>query len=300
MSCTSPLLALDYGIDSDTGKHKIKILPKRADFNFAILKEKYGDMLLKLPCGKCDSCFIAKKKEWALRVMLEADEYKNNSFLTLTYDEEHYPSNYKKDFQKFIKCLRDKYPGILIRYFGCCEKGGSTGRFHLHIILFNYFPEDAKIYSKKDQHYYYSSQVLSTLWKKGFVLVGEVNSDVASYVAGYCQKKYKDKGNFILMSTKPGIGFKYYLNNKDKLHKYDSITFKSFKNAKIPRYFDKLDDKDAVDAFDLSLRKAERVELSKIHLANEIQFYGVDHEEKILNIKSRLMKDKLSRKKRGN
>lgn len=298
MSCTSPLLALDYGIDSETGKHKIKILPKRADFNLDSLKERYGDMLLKLPCGKCDSCHMTKRKEWSLRCMLEASCYDDNSFLTLTYNDEHYPSNYKTDFQNFIKKLRDKTKEK-IRYFGCCERGSKSGRFHLHIIIFGYSPEDLKVFTKNDGIYTYTSKEIESLWMKGFCTVGEVSADSCSYVAGYCSKKYYDRDNFILMSTRPGIGYQWYVLNKKNIHNYDSITFKDFKGAHIPRYFDKLDEKNPVDAFNLALRKDDRIKMSVININGEKSRYGYDREEDLLKANANKMKNKLTKKKRG-
>ena len=81
MSCYHPLLAIDNGIDSETGKHRIKILPQRVDINLKLLRDKYGDSLLLLPCGKCIGCLKQKKSSWAVRIMLEASLYKANLFI---------------------------------------------------------------------------------------------------------------------------------------------------------------------------------------------------------------------------
>ena len=60
-------------------------------------------------CGQCMPCRVTRKQEWTLRIMLEAKLHENNSFLTLTYDDDNRPSNYslsKEHLQKFHKRLR--------------------------------------------------------------------------------------------------------------------------------------------------------------------------------------------------
>lgn len=46
---------------------------------------KPGD--IKLPCGNCIGCRLDRSKQWAVRLMLEAQLHKKNSFITLTYNE---------------------------------------------------------------------------------------------------------------------------------------------------------------------------------------------------------------------
>lgn len=49
MACFQPLLAVDLGVDSETGKHRVKILPRRSDGNLESYRSKYGKDLMMLP-----------------------------------------------------------------------------------------------------------------------------------------------------------------------------------------------------------------------------------------------------------
>lgn len=204
------------------------------------------------------------------------------------------PTLKKDDFTKFIHDVRQyfKRKGYdePIRFFGCGEYGSTTCRPHLHILLFNCpIPDlsyDFKSISQVDgsvqisQHrsdktgmYYMFSEVMQEIWGKGNVLIDECNWSTAAYVARYTTKKldpsnkkddnlYNQFGiekEFLRMSTHPGIGYQFFVENIDDIIKYDSITITNNKGAstiKLPRYFDKLLDKD--NGFDLLLNKNAR------------------------------------------
>ena len=199
MACEHPALAVDLGL-KDNGKRWIKFLPQRVDGDYFYYKDKYGDSLLMLPCGKCSGCVLARRKMWSLRCYAESLYHQENCFITLTYDDEHRPEKASKsDFQWFIKQLRNH--GIECRYFGCGEYGGLTGKFHMHIILFGYFPKDVKYFSKSKSGFaQFTSKFLSSIWNKGFLTVSEFTPETAAYTAGYVDKKYKVDDSFILMS----------------------------------------------------------------------------------------------------
>ena len=261
MSCTSPLLAVDYGLNFETGKKRIKILPTafRVDWDFEKLRDRYGDALIVLPCGKCDACVLARRKMWSLRCFAESIYHDQNCFVTLTYNDENCPSQLvRKDFQDFIRNLRKK--GISCRYFGCGEYGSRgvtshtpNGRPHYHIILFGFMPSDLKYFSKTNSGFpQYTSSFLSGVWKKGFVTITEFTPEVAGYTAGYVDKKYKQKDCFILMSKKPGLGEQFFLDHHDELYKNDNIVTNFGSHvAAVPRYFDKLAEKIGLDISDL-------------------------------------------------
>ena len=66
-----------------------------------------------------------------------------NSFVTLTYDDDHLPEynslNYKH-FQDFMKRLRKSHNGV--RFYMCGEYGEDFSRPHYHALLFNcFFPD---------------------------------------------------------------------------------------------------------------------------------------------------------------
>ena len=101
-----------------------------------------------IPCGKCIGCRLDKAQDWATRSLIEAKQWKNNCFITLTYNDKNLPKNgslYKRDMTLFWKNLRyyhkgaesriykgrEEYP---IRYFSCGEYGGEKGRPHYQLI----------------------------------------------------------------------------------------------------------------------------------------------------------------------
>ena len=100
----------------------------------------YPDGLV-VPCGKCLSCRIAKRREWTMRLWHELPYHQSSIFLTLTYDDDNLPPNAslsKSDLQKFFKRLRKdlSYVDRKIKYFAAGEYGPKTNRPHYHAIVF--------------------------------------------------------------------------------------------------------------------------------------------------------------------
>jgi hypothetical protein len=210
-------------------------------------------------------CRIDKKRQWATRIVHEASLHDQNSFITLTYDEEHIPKNgtlVKEHFQTFIKALRDYNAPKKIRYFHCGEYGEQSFRPHYHAILFNHdFPDKIKLDYKDNL---YISEQLSKHWlNKGFVTSGDVTLESAAYVAGYVQKKvngrqqeqhYRRYGDmdretgelidpyqllpeYATMSRRPGIASDWHAQYHEDTLK-DFITIQG-KKQKIPKYYDR-------------------------------------------------------------
>jgi len=67
---------------------------------------------ISVPCGRCDGCLLERGRNWTIRIMHEAQMHCENSFITLTYKDEHLvygrlqPTLVKSDLQKFWKRLR--------------------------------------------------------------------------------------------------------------------------------------------------------------------------------------------------
>lgn len=231
-------------------------MPLRGDFNCESLKYRYGSSLISLPCGSCVECQKSYRKSWAVRCEFESKLYKDNCFITLTYDDSKRPFMLlKKDLQDFIKALRNR--GLHFRYFGCGERGSISKREHFHLIIFGYIPDDLKFFKKSKSGYYlYNSAFIDSVWQKGFCTIQEFDSSCANYVAGYTSKKLGgDKDSFILMSTRPGIGFNYIKDNLDNLLSlgYVSKNGRIFRNC---RYIDKVA---IANGCDLSSFKSERI-----------------------------------------
>lgn len=299
MSCTHPLIAIDNGIDELTGKHKLTLISNGLNGHASIyeLECLFGkEKILLLPCGKCASCLLKRRREWSVRCALEASYHAQNCFITCTYDNDHCPSKLNKsDSTRFIKAIRNA--GYKIRYFYCGEYGTETARPHFHFIIFGYMPSDLKVYSKsKSGEYLYISEELNKFWNyKGFVTVAPFSSQTASYVAGYVNKKLGDYKGFISMSTKPGIGRQYIEDNSKKVFKYDNIVIDG-SISNVPRYFEKVAIQ--LNEIDFESLKKKRIDSSRASINSEMLLHGFTSKEKLFEHKDKVMKDKLERRKR--
>jgi len=52
-----------------------------------------------LPCGKCTGCKLERSRQWAVRLMHEAQLHERTSFITLTYRDEDLPTA-RREFAK--------------------------------------------------------------------------------------------------------------------------------------------------------------------------------------------------------
>ena len=231
---------------------------------------RFGDYSeMSLPCGQCVGCRLERSRQWAIRCMHEAQLYKRNCFITLTYDEDHLPIDRSLDyrhFQLFMKKLRKHYSGydavdvdgVLtypIRFYMAGEYGENFGRPHFHACLFNFdFPD--KVFYKKtgSGSAIYNSKILDKIWGQGFTSIGDVTFQSAAYVARYIMKKvngdsakshYIDsetgvciKPEFNKMSLKPGIGFNWYDKYKTDVYPHDYVVVNG-KKVKPPKYYDR-------------------------------------------------------------
>lgn len=200
-----------------------------------------------LPCGKCEGCLIERSRQWASRCIKESQNYKENCFLTLTYDNDHLPANnslIKRDLQLFIKRLRKQISPARVRYFGCGEYGSLGLRPHYHLILFGYDFTDL-IFHIENNRSFTESKMLKSLWKYGFVSVGKVTFESCAYVARYVMKKLHPKilgdrtPEFICMSTRPGIANLLFNQNGEEISE-NGFMFSAGRKVATPRYCDKV------------------------------------------------------------
>ncbi len=143
-------------------------------------------------CGQCLGCRLDKSKEWAARIVHEAESNDENCFITLTYDPEHLPpggSLVKQHFQKFMKKLRKKFKGNRIRYYQCGEYGDQLNRPHYHACLFGLDFRDKELFKEREGIYLFTSETLHKLWGQGFATIGDLTFESAAYCARYVVKK---------------------------------------------------------------------------------------------------------------
>lgn len=257
MSCFRPIEC--WRMDNDT----------KLSFNTSNLAkyEKHRVQKLHVPCGKCIGCLLDRSNDMATRIWCETQNWQNNCFITLTYNNKNLPKNkqlVKSDLQKFWKRLRYYEKGYEywdnpvtekhenpIRYYSCGEYGSKNGRPHYHACVFNWKPSDLKFYKYNHQgDPLYTSKSLSKIWGKGYVIIGNLNYQSACYVARYVTKKlygqiakiiYKDKvPEFTESSRNGGIGIMKWIKDKIKIIENKGIFIKikdTVKLKNIPKYF---------------------------------------------------------------
>lgn len=281
MQCYSPLLAW-RGDVLKSGKREM--LFRRPKIECASLYQ------LKVPCGKCFGCRLEHSRQWAMRCLHEASLYATNSFVTLTYSDEHLPKGgglVLKDFQLFMKRLR-KVAGPGVRFFHCGEYGEKFGRPHYHAILFNYdFPDKVFVRKTDRGDSLWSSSLLGSLWTQGMSIIGNVTFESAAYVARYVmkkisisekssdkaraewQRKYVDEDTgeirdpeYITMSRGSavlgtgGIGKAWYNKYKSDIYPQDYAILRGMK-VRPPKFYDGL--YEISNPMDFFMLKAKRV-----------------------------------------
>lgn len=257
MTCYHPQKAYkSREFNRDTGKYAITFNP---------MKALNVDHPISLPCGKCIGCRIAKSREWALRCVHESQMHAHNSFITLTYDDQHVPVSYSLDlrhWQLFMKRLRFEV-GTKLRFFACGEYGDQGQRPHYHALIFGYdFHSDRKIYTHRNKNPVWRSDQLQRLWQFGNHEIGAVNFQSAAYCARYVMKKrggekaadhynrvspidgerYNVRPEFAVMSRRPGLGTTWFEKFKADAFPSDFLIVDGRKVRPPAFYLDKLEE----------------------------------------------------------
>lgn len=283
--CMSPMK-----IYWDRAEHKYMFNPKDADITRSVI----------VPCGKCPEC----KKKWrtslAQRVRYELTKYSYNEicFLTLTVDDEHLEEVFPNGslnhsyFQKFMKRLRRKleYHGFegKIKYLVSGEYGEKNGRPHFHMIMFGYKPSDLKYFYKSKKGYNcYKSKFLESVWKAGFVDVGDVNEHTAPYMVKYITKFSEIKSDDFVVNgkvvrkpyvvyPKKILGIEYFLENYQQILTNGFIYDSRGQKLGIPKSFLKYaENSDNVHLNEMYLEYRRRMEEYILESNKEImQKYG--------------------------
>lgn len=263
MKCADPVLCYTVG-------------EKRLFRNFRLaspVAKQFHDLVFN--CGKCIFCRKKRAFELAVRCVLHASLYKENCFLTLTYDEKKpgYHNNFQyEDIQKFKKKLRrfcEYNYQRKIDIFNVHEYG-KKGKKHWHLVVFNwdFTQPDPKgftrvLHTMSGEHRLFKTERLEWLWPHGFSSIGDVTEASAMYQAQYSQKDFRN-GNVTndkkSHSKHSGIGKPYFLKHYKQILSLGYIPFES-KKIPIPRYFHKIAHKhyshfyDSDAFFDLPYRK---------------------------------------------
>jgi hypothetical protein len=222
-----------------------------------------------LPCGQCIGCRLNYSRQWAIRLVHEAQMHEKSCFITLTFNDESLFAREnpysldKTEYQRFMKRLRKKY-GKQVRFFHCGEYGDKNKRPHYHAILFGVdFDHDRKLWSNKDGIKLFTSESLEKLWPYGFCTIGQVTFESCAYVARYIMKKQTGEKaedhymrwcpetgegtaidpEYCTMSRKPGIGKSWIEKYKADVYPHDYVVINEHK-VKPPRFYDQQLDED--------------------------------------------------------
>ena len=245
-------------------------------------------------CGQCLGCRLDYSRMWAVRIVHEATCWEldqGSCFVTLTYRDPsectitqlengyHVPDDWSlnlKHFQDFMKRLRKAFYPQKIRFFHVGEYGRRckhgidltvvrcplcfVGRPHYHACLFNVSFPDLQSYASDDGVLRYTSPMLESIWKYGFVDVGDLNYASAAYGARYILKKitgsragdhymsYDMNGEitflrpeYTTMSRRPGIGYDWFQKYKSDVFPSDEVPVPGFGVIKkVPRYYEEI------------------------------------------------------------
>lgn len=205
--------------------------------------------------------------------MHESQTHERNCFITLTYDDAHYPENHSvhvRDWQLFAKRLRKKIGRF--RFFMCAEYGEQTFRPHYHALIFGHdFLADRVTYKTKP-HRLWTSPTLTETWGQGFAIIGALTYESAAYCARYVMKKvngdlakqhyeridadtgeiFNVRPEFVTMSRRPGIGAPWLAQFKTDVYPSDQVVIRG-KTFRPPRYYD-----DSLSEPDLQALKKRR------------------------------------------
>lgn len=160
----------------------------------------YGRGFIK--CRHCKACIVAKKKEWADRLIIERTYWPYSYFVSLTYDPEHMPADLSLDPKAMIdwKKRLGYYFGKVPQLYYCGEYGDEGDLPHYHAIV--YLDEDG-------------FEKLRKSWTLGRVCVEYATPERCSYTAGYTTEKLdKPERNdgrhpeFHGASRKPPLGYR--------------------------------------------------------------------------------------------
>lgn len=207
------------------------------------------------PCGKCIGCHARRAQEWGIRGMHEAQMHEENSFLTLTYNPHHLPSdgNLNPDhLRDFIKRMRERIEPTKVKYLACGEYGPHGGRPHYHTCIYGYqFPDLEQSGVSPKGKAIYRSKLLKQLWPFGRHTVQDANYQTACYVAKYTHKynmqnraklKIPDDKVEEFSRQSNGLGLDFFNRFTSDMYPCDEVCIKGdngIYKVKPPRYYDK-------------------------------------------------------------
>lgn len=234
-----------------------------------------------VPCGYCSCCRRDKISMWSDRLAFESFG-KPSTFLTLTYDDTHLPSDrsvHLEDWQDFHDRLRHKVP-FKYKYFVTSEYGSLNFRPHYHVCLINF---DWKV----RENY----MAIDYAWRsRGFYDCSTLNASRIRYCLKYMSKELRGykQDEYVRLGLSPcfhtmskGIGKDFFYENLDSLRQWHGY-WRDGKIRPLPRYYaDKLK---ILNDNDFSDYRKQTEKYTQIHMARTGRYWSiftgnVDNEE---------------------
>lgn len=255
MGCLYPLQSYRAKKPNDSGKYPMV---------FTMREAAQTDEPIDLPCGKCHGCRADKTRDWGIRCYHESLQNRYNSFITLTYDDDHLPPGGKlapDHLRSYIKALRKLLGDEPLRYFACGEYGSNTLRPHYHMITFG---QDWRSHKDKQltEAGAFSSGIIGDLWEHGSNMVAQLDPGGCFYVAGYETKKLNDPDTFTTMSR--NIGKSWAIQNQEELRRLKAAYVNGNRYPIPKKYLDWLPEHVSQEIKDTRKSEAQRSYLDKL------------------------------------
>lgn len=179
--------------------------------------------------------------------MLEAAQYSDNAFVTLTYEDSKLPMNSKElptlapeHLRNWLKRFRKSVEPARIRFYAVGEYGDESWRPHYHAAIFG-FPScrRGKTLRRPETRSRalwaeccVSCKLVGDTWGYGDVDLGILETASARYISGYVTKKMTMRDDarllgrepeFARMSNRPGIGHSALWELADTILKYHLV-----------------------------------------------------------------------------
>lgn len=209
---------------------------------------------IELPCGVCILCRQAQARQTAIRLVHEADQHEESSFITLTYADEHLPPfgglRYV-DLVKFWKRLRKRLGKL--RYYAAGEYGDESQRPHYHVALFGHAFTKDRIITQRHPYLLWQNEQLTQAWGLGRVEIGALTYATAQYTASYVTKKLRSKQTYVRVDEETGelieleqprsfmsrnLGKTWWLENRPHVTHHDFVVINGAR-LKPPKMYDR-------------------------------------------------------------
>ena len=140
--------------------------------------------MLAVPCRKCWPCQLQRRREWIARAINEVQEAEKTWLLTGTFRTKPDTADVVVgEFQRYMKRLRKRLGGEVVRYVMVVETGDLRGRLHCHALLHGSNALSWRAAGNPWTAGFIKLQLVRAKWVEG--RLDEDSARQVHYVAGY-------------------------------------------------------------------------------------------------------------------